>query len=133
MSRIKKAPLPSTDIEHSQAGGDDIVFSFKYLHEHSFTGKRVKADFLQGFLLRLKKLSELGWQRIRQEKRHGYGCEKIPISQIKADVQSTPTPDTSYLLAFRSSGDNRAFLGVQTGSTFQILFIEARHGDIYEH
>lgn len=133
MSRIKKAPLPPTDIEHSQAGGDDIVFSFKYLHEHSFTDKRVKSNFLQGFLLRLKKLSELGWQRIRQEKRHGYGCEKIHISQIKADVQSTPTPDTNYLLAFRSSGDNKAFLGVQTGKTFHILFIEARHGDIYEH
>ena len=44
-----------------------IVFSFKYLHPTSFTKSRnANRKFFSSFLLRLQKLSELGWKQYLQ-------------------------------------------------------------------
>lgn len=111
-----------------------IVFSFKYLHPTSFTKSRnANRKFFSSFLLRLQKLSELGWKQILTDKRHGFGREKIPLSEIKPRLNYSPSPEQTFLLSLRATGDNHVFLGVRQDNIFYILFIEAEFGDIYDH
>ena len=86
-----------------------------------------------GFLERLSTLGQLGWKQIRQEKRHGYGLEKIPRKIIKPDLPVSFTQDVKELHVFRASGDNRVFIGLQVGHVFQVVFIEPSFGDVYDH
>ena len=111
-----------------------IVFSFKYLHSTSFTkSKNANRKFFSSFLLRLQKLSELGWKQILTDKRHSFGGEKIPLSEIKPKLNYSPSPEQAFLLSLRATGDNHVFLGVRQDNIFYILFIEAEFGDIYNH
>lgn len=125
-------------LEKNIEGFSDIdypLFSFKYLHKDSFT-ERNDSLFLQGFLLRLQSLSILGWDGIRTSHRHSYGMEKIPRKQFNVQLRIIPpfiTPEVEHLHVFRSSGDNRTFVGFQQNKIFHIFFIEAKHGDICTH
>ena len=51
------------------------------------------------------------------------------ISYVKAKNPSGLTK----LLVLRATGNNHAFLGYRDGSVFQVLFIEYKFGDIYNH
>lgn len=107
------------------------LFSFKYLTEHSIKNCRDGGFFLE-FLLRLKKLSELGWQEIAKSGRHGFGMEKIPREIIKHDIPPQITPEVP-LFAFRATGSNLPFVGFREGRIFHIIFVETVFGDIYDH
>lgn len=109
------------------------LFSFKYLSDVSI--KKCKDDsFLLGFILRLQKLCELGWSEIRLSHKHAYGMESIPYNDIKPkDKLPAFVTREVELDVFRASGDNRTFVGLQKGKIFYIFFIEAKHGDIYDH
>jgi hypothetical protein len=120
----------TSEIFHKEE--DRPVFCFRYLSEASIK-KRGDRAFFYNFLIRLKKLSELGWKDIRTSDRHGYGMEKIPLSQILPDLPPCVTPDVKHLFVFRATGDNRVFVGIQLGNIFRVLFIEAHFGDIYRH
>ena len=109
---------------------DEISFGFKYLQPASYSDG-ASAEFLVEFLGRLKGLCGLGWNEIRKSSRHSYGCEKIPVSSIKKETGLTD--DVRHLLAFRATGDKHVFLGFRDGNVFQIVFIEAKFGDIYDH
>ena len=87
------------------------------------------------FLIRLKKLSELGWNKIRESQRHSFGMEKIPISSIRPKPQypSFITPDVTDFSVFRSNGNNTGLVGLQVEKIFYVFYIEAKHGDIYKH
>lgn len=109
------------------------LFSFKYLKDTSI--KKCKDyTFFFNFIMRLQKLSDLGWDEIRISKKHSFGLEKIPQHKIKPDVKLPKfiTPEMD-LDVFRASGDNHAFVGFQKEKIFCILFIEANFGDIYNH
>ncbi|PNE29049.1 hypothetical protein BHU09_03710 [Tannerella sp. oral taxon 808] len=116
---------------------DHPLFSFKYLQEDSID----KYDVNKGgkpyfdFLMRLKKLSELGWKVIRTSGRHGFGMEKVSRSRIIPQKPLPPfiTPEVEDLHVFRSKGDNTALVGWQMEKVFYIFYIELRHGDIYRH
>lgn len=112
---------------------DHPLFSFKYLQEHSVSNCR-DVDFFKDFIFRLKKLSELGWTEIRKSDRHSFGMEKIPYYKIKPKSQLPEfvTPDVEFC-AFRATGSNLPFLGIQKGKIFYIVFIETQFGDIYDH
>lgn len=116
-----------SEIEHP-------IFSFRYLHNISYSDC-TDASFFIKFLERLQKLSKLGWKEIRIANRHGYGMEKIPISQLNVSIKNVPfiTPEVKEIDVFRSNGDNRTFVGFQKGKIFYILFIETRFGDICPH
>lgn len=116
-----------SEIEHP-------IFSFRYLHNDSYSNCNDAAFFIK-FLERLQKLSELGWKEIRIANRHGYGMEKIPITQLNVSIKNVPfiTPEVKEIDVFRSNGDNRTFVGVQKGKIFYIFFIETRFGDICPH
>ena len=108
------------------------LFSFKYLQETSIRDC-TERDFFFKFLIRLQKLSDLGWDKIQTSDRHSWGTEKIPISQIKPQIPLCITPDVTDLICFRANGDKRPFLGFRIGSIFHVVFIEARFNDIYDH
>lgn len=112
---------------------DHPLFSFKYLQKNSICDCKDAAFFYE-FLFRLKKLSELGWDEIRKSGRHSFGMEKIPYSQIlpKDRLPDFITPEV-VLSAFRATGSNLPFIGLQKGKIFYIIFIESAFGDIYRH
>ena len=107
------------------------LFSFRFLQEVSFPGFQ-DGSFFSKFLVRLKKLSELGWKEIEKSSRHSFGLEKIPHHLIRPSLPSAITPEIP-LFALRATGDNRPFIGFRNGKVFHILFIETRFGDIYAH
>lgn len=107
-----------------------ISFSFELLHEVSYTNCTETSFFIH-LLQRLKKLCALDWNEICKSKRHGFGYEKIPIIQIKKNINIAKGMD--YLFAFRATGDNHVFLGFREGNVFKVVFIESRFGDIYNH
>jgi hypothetical protein len=109
------------------------VFCFKYLQPYSYNECTDPAFFID-FLERLQKLGNLGWQQIERSARHSYGTEKIPISQIKVGkFPSIVTPDVQTLTVLRATGNNLPFLGLRLEDTFQVIFLEAKFGDIYNH
>ena len=85
------------------------------------------------FLLRLKKLSELGWKEIRQSHKHSFGMEKIPVEKIRPQLPVCVTPDVKHLHVLRATGSNLPFVGVEMQKVFRVLFIETAFGDIYDH
>jgi len=127
-------PLKINTIDKEKIKADNYpVFCFKYLSDISIK-KCTDPKFFYDFLMRLQKLSALGWAEIRKSHRHAYGLEPIPLYKIRPQVlPDSITPDVKHLHAFRAGGNNLPFLGIQLNNIFRILFIEANFGDIYEH
>ena len=128
-----KRPDATTNIEKEAISKEDYpLFCFKYLSDVSIKDYK-KGDFFFEFLMRLQKLSELGWKEIRQSPRHAYGMEKIPVGKIKPQLPKCVTPDVKHLHVFRATGSNLPFVGLQIQKKFSIYFIETNFGDIYDH
>ncbi|MDR0995354.1 MAG: hypothetical protein LBL81_03585 [Tannerella sp.] len=117
-----------------------LVFGFEYLQNDSYSGSKEPAFFIS-FLQRMKGLCSLPFNEILTSDRHSWGTENISIKSIKLKEKILRiSEDITSLIAFRATGDNHAFLGFWdtnrgTDSTkvFQIVFIEANFGDIYDH
>lgn len=122
--------INETDVERL-ASIDYPLFSFKYLKETSFT-EHGDIQFFRDYLLRLKKLSNLSWKEIRQSDRHSYGTELISREQIHPNLPNEITKDVN-LLVFRSNSDKRSMVGFRVWNIFYVVFLEARHNDIYNH
>ncbi|MDR1918512.1 MAG: hypothetical protein LBQ65_02565 [Tannerellaceae bacterium] len=127
-------PVNNNKIDKEKLNEDNYpIFCFKYLSDVSIKDCK-NPKFFRDFLMKLQKLSELGWNGIRTSHRHAYGLEPIPIGKIKPQVlPESITPEVEYLHAFRASGNNLPFVGIQMQKIFRILFIEAHFGDIYNH
>lgn len=112
---------------------DYPLFSFKYLKDVSID-KCKDSNFFHDFLIRLQKLSNLGWKGIRLSHRHSLGMEKIPVEEIipRNQLPSFVTKEGDVDV-FRAVGDNRVFVGLQEGKIFYIFFIEASFGDVSPH
>lgn len=108
-----------------------ISFGFAHLHEVSYTDCKQPTFFID-FLQRLKKICCVDWNTVNTSQRHTFGWEKIPIGSIKRKKLNL-TRDIGFLLAFRATGDKRVFLGFREGNVFQVVFVESRFGDIYDH
>ena len=109
------------------------LFSFRYFNDVSLRDC-VNPQFFISFLNRLKKLSVLGWEEIRQSNRHSYGMEPIPQNQVKHNglLPSFVTREVE-LHVFRAVGDNRVMVGLQEGKLFHVFFVEAKFGEIFSH
>jgi hypothetical protein len=127
-------PLKNNKIDKKNIFEDNYpVFCFKYLSETSIK-KCNDSKFFFDFLMRLRKLSELGWNEIRKSHKHAYGLEPISLKKIKPQVVlESITPDVVYLHALRANGKNLPFVGIQMQQLFRVLFIETNFGDIYDH
>lgn len=109
------------------------IFCFKYLSDRSYKDCN-NVKFFKSYLNRLQRLSELGWVEIRKSDKHQYGLEKIPIINIKPATPSIITPEVTSLDVFRATGDKHPFVGhLNKDNIFQVFFIEATFGDIYDH
>jgi hypothetical protein len=137
MSKKRKAPQVKNVGKNRNVDSDRVaeidypVFCFKYLESTSIKGSRDSA-FFTNFLQRLQRLSCLSWNEIDRQPMHGYGTEEIPVEQL------IPRPcfiikGREKLTVFRANTDNRVFLGFREGAVFNIVYIETRFGDIYDH
>lgn len=129
---IEKKVISRSEIE-TLSTIDYPLFSFKYYNDLSIRNC-VSPRFFIDFLLRLKKLSILGWNEIRKSHTHSFGMESIPKTQIKHYelLPSFVTKEVDLHL-FRAVGDNRVMVGLQEGKLFHVFFVEAFFGDISPH
>lgn len=133
--RVNVIPPETQSLSISLSGIYDEnypLFCFKHLSEISIS-KCTDHKFFYNFLMRLRKLSQLGWKGIRESGRHSFGMEPIPVTQIKPKLPECITPDVKYLHVLRAAGNNLPFIGIQIDRVFRVLFIEAKFGDIYDH
>lgn len=130
--KIKDAQQNLTIEKNKILDEDYPVFCFKYLNDTSIKDCE-NSEFFIEFLLRLKKLSELGWKEIRQSGRHSFGMEKISVGQIHPQLPSCITPEVTHLHVFRATGSNLPFVGIEMQKIFRVFFIETNFGDIYNH
>lgn len=79
----------------------------------------------------MAKRAQLTWRQIKQADRHGLGTEFIPAHQIKAPIP-THFSDSDRFMVFRYRG-KLPMVGVRTGDTFHILWVEANFDDLYPH
>ena len=132
MKKIKKRNTEINKIKIPSQNSIQVnypVFCFRHLQSEPKKDYKFFADFI----VRLKKISSLSWNEILIADRHGFGTEKIPVSQIKSTLPKFITPEISDLIVFRANGDNRPFLGLRNGSVFHIIFFEESFGDVYNH
>ena len=132
MNKIKKRNAETNKIKIPSQNSIQVnypVFCFRHLQSEPKKDYKFFADFI----VRLKKISSLSWNEILIADRHGFGTEKIPVSQIKSTLPKFITPEISDLIVFRANGDNRPFLGLRNGSVFHIIFFEESFGDVYNH
>jgi hypothetical protein len=87
-------------------------------------------DDRAAFATRIRLLSQLTWRQILNSPRHGVGCEKIRRDQIRAQVPTSITDDTTFL-AFRFSG-LKPMIGFRTQDVFHIVWFD-RDMDLYAH
>jgi hypothetical protein len=132
MRKIKKVNAQQNKIKVPSGNSFELdypIFCFRYLQTEAKRDFKFYADFVE----RLKKISSLTWHQINIAERHGFGTEKMPITQIKPLLPRFVTPDVTHLLVFRANADNRPFLGLRSGIIFHIIFIEEQFGDVYDH
>lgn len=110
-----------------------LSFSFKELRDISYPKAKNDSDFFVDFIQHLRNFCILNWNELRTTQRHGLGTESIEVDSLKEGARSMVPSGLKKLLVLRATGDNHAFLGYRDGSVFQVLFIEYRFGDIYNH
>lgn len=109
------------------------VFSFEYMEERLLAKPKLNQDLYRDLLVRLKCLSQLGWNEINKSPRHGYGFELIPTGSFIPKMPAVITPDTDKLMVFRADGANHVFAGFRRDDVFFIVFIEADFNTLYYH
>jgi len=81
-------------------------------------------------LSKLRTLSKLTWQQIKQADRHGLGFEIIERDSFRAAIPRFLTPEIN-LIAFRAIG-MAPMVGYRAGRIFHILWID-RNFTVYNH
>jgi len=126
---IKKR-TPSIVIPESR---NSLSFGFKDLRDVSYVKANNDSGYFVDFIQHLRKFCSLNWNDVRTTQRYGLGTESIDVSSLKEGVKKLVPSGLTKLLVLRATGNNHAFLGYRDGSVFQVLFIEYRFGDIYNH
>ena len=83
------------------------------------------------FAKKLRNISQLTWQELRDSPSHGLGFEPIPREEIKQAIPVYVTEDVTSFFSFRFSG-KKAMVGYRTGRTFHILWFD-RKFNVYDH
>lgn len=113
---------------------DTPLFCFRHFEARNFKSDH-KGVFLE-FVKRLQKISELGWNKISTEKKHGFGYELIEKKEmdagIKSRIEKIATPDTKVYV-FRAECDNLPFIGYRVDNIFHIIAVAASFKEFYKH
>lgn len=126
---IKKRPLVAVVSEPRNS----LSFGFKDLRDISYVKAKNDSVYFVDFIQHLRKFSALNWNDVRTTQRHGLGTESIEVECLKEGAKAMVPSGLTKLLVLRATGNNHAFLGYRDGSVFQVLFIEYKFGDIYNH
>lgn len=126
---IKKR-TPSAVIPESR---NYLSFSFKDLRDISYVKAKNDSSYFVDFIQHLRRFCSLNWNDVRTTQRHGLGTESIDVASLKEGAKELVPSGLTKLLVLRATGKNHAFLGYRDGSVFQVLFIEYKFGDIYNH
>lgn len=116
-----------------QEARKDLTFGFGDLRDVSYVKAKSDSSFFIDFIQHLRQFCKLNWNDVRTTQRHGYGTETIEVKSLNEGVKSQVPSGLTKLLVLRATGDNHAFLGYRDGNVFQVLFIEYKFGDIYQH
>jgi hypothetical protein len=109
------------------------AFCFRYLVKDFDFDNLLTANnqaHYKDFLNKIKSLSGLDWETIKNSNRYGNGAEKIDHSSLKQFPLKCITPDMS-ILVFHLSGLFR-IIGVRDGKVFYVLYIDP-NGRAYKH
>jgi hypothetical protein len=109
--------------------GKKPVFSFEFLQgSHCIT--LCESDDQIAFVSKLKELSQLTWNQIRNTQRHGLGSEKIERSSLHVAIPKAIKEDATFI-AIRFSG-LKPMVGYQDGRIFHIIWFDKNY-DLYDH
>lgn len=132
--RLRPATEPSVVIQKpTNYSKEKPVFSFEYLEDKLLAKPKRNQDLYRDLLVRLKSLSQLGWNEINKSQRHGYGYEFIPTVSFIPKMPAVITPDTDKLMVFRADGANHVFAGFRRDDVFFVVFVEADFNQLYRH
>lgn len=109
---------------------DYPIFCFKHL-DMSFGLSKCNKNEKSALVEQLTRLSQLTWNQIKLEPKHGMGSEKISKTSIRASIPNFISDDVDFFLAFRFSG-KAPFVGHRNGSIFHVLYIDPKF-DLYDH
>ena len=129
MGKHLKVAAPEVKIQEPMK----IVFGFSELRQCSYIYASNDGKFFIRFIERLKNLCTLTWNQVYISSRHSFGTETIMKDSLNLSTQQLCPSGVDKLLILRATGDNHAFLGYRSDDAFQILFIEYRFGDVYQH
>jgi len=105
-------------------------FSLEFVVNSHCITRCEKAD-RASFANKLRKISELTWQQLRDAPAHGLGYEPIPREGIRQKIPSNVTDDVASFFSFRFAG-KKAMVGYRTERTFHILWFD-RAFNVYDH
>lgn len=111
----------------------NLSFGFKDLRDISYVNAKNDSVYFIDFIQHLHKFCSLNWNDVRTTQRHGLGTESIDVTTLKEGAKNLVPSGLSKLLVLRATGNNHVFLGYRDGNVFQVLFIEYKFGDIYNH
>lgn len=110
-----------------------VSFDFSEVRDVSFIKARNDSKFFIDYIHHLKSFCNMTWDEIRTTQRHGFGSETIGVNSLtRSALQNVPFGLGKFIV-LRATGNNHVFLGYRDGDMFQVLFIEYRFGDIYDH
>ncbi|MDF7658312.1 hypothetical protein PUG81_04970 [Erwiniaceae bacterium L1_54_6] len=104
-------------------------FSLRYL-QNGYCIDSCQQEDKAALADKMFRLSKLTWAQIKQQDRHGLGCEKLTRNTIKAAIPAHVTEDAT-LLAFRFNG-MAPMVGYRREATFFILWLD-RSFTLYNH
>lgn len=105
------------------------IFSFEYL-QSGYCVSDCTQDERGGVLGKMRSLSQLSWQALRQAPRHGLGYEIIHRSALKAAIPAVLTEDVN-IIAFRAIG-KAPMVGFRAGRVFNVLWVDRAY-TLYNH
>ncbi|AIL00127.1 hypothetical protein AN459_31440 [Pseudomonas aeruginosa] len=121
---LKERPAPTENPELKPP-----LFSFEFM-QADYCVSECTSDERSQVLSKLRTLSQMSWQQIKQAPRHGLGFEIIGRPSFKAAIPAFVTDDTN-LISFRAIG-KAPMVGYRDGRVFHILWID-RDFTVYDH
>lgn len=128
--KIKPQTLEEPSIRQSP---DNLTFDFTELRPISYSKAKRDGEFFIKFLERLKKLGNLDLKSIYASDKHSFGMEKMKADNLTSSAKQYLPAGVNSLTVFRATGDNHVFLGIRNKNIFQVMFVEYKFGDVYNH
>ncbi|MFZ5959809.1 hypothetical protein ACOXVJ_20100 [Pseudomonas knackmussii] len=135
MKRLKeRGPKSSSLLKERAAPAESPeqkppLFSFEFM-QPAYCVSECTADERGQVLSKMRTLSQMTWQQIKQAPRHGLGFEIIGRDSFKAAIPTFLTPEIN-LISFRAIG-MAPMVGYRDGRIFHILWID-RDFTVYDH